>query len=175
MSECVATDPTDDSENMSSTSGGIRWKNLSVAMKKKKKKQQQQQRVLLLHPSTHHVEVMSAGHGPILLYSAIDDAVREIKPQGMPLGIMKGVPYDEPAGVDLQPGDFLLLTTDGFFEWANAEGELFGQARLIESTLRAKSRTSADIVESIYADVIEFSAGTSQDDDVTAVVVKRKT
>ena len=54
------------------------------------------------------------------------------------------------------------------------QGELFGQERLIESALRVKSRTSAEIIKSIYSDVIAFSGGTPQDDDVTAVVVKRK-
>ena len=87
---------------------------------------------------------------------------------------MKGVSYDEPTEVHLQSGDFLLLTTDGFFEWANPQGEFFGTERLIESALRAKSRNSAEIIKSIYADVITFSGGTPQDDDVTAFVVKRK-
>lgn len=83
----------------------------------------------VLSPSTHRVEVLSAGHGPILVYSAADDGMHEVEPQGLPLGIMKGVSYDEPTEVELQPGDFLLLTTDGFFEWANPQGELFGKAR----------------------------------------------
>ncbi len=128
----------------------------------------------VLTPSTHCVEVLSAGHGPILAYSAANDGVREIEPQGLPLGIMSGADYDEPTDVELLPGDFLLLTTDGFFEWANPQGELFGLERLVESALRAKSLTSAEIIKSIYTDVIEFSQGTSQDDDVTAVVVKRR-
>ncbi|MCH7926235.1 MAG: SpoIIE family protein phosphatase, partial [Planctomycetes bacterium] len=49
--------------------------------------------------------------------------------------------------VELLPGDFLLLTTEGFFEWANPQGEIFGKARLIESALRVKSRTSAEIIK----------------------------
>jgi len=128
----------------------------------------------VLNPARHRVEILSAGHGPILYYSSADDGIHEVEPQGLPLGIMKGVSYDEPSAVELQPGDFLLLTTDGFFEWANPQGELFGQERLIESALRVKSRTSAEIIKSIYSDVIAFSEGTPQDDDVTAVVVKRR-
>ena len=65
----------------------------------------------------------------MLVYTAADDAVHEVEPQGLPLGIMKGVSYDDPTQSELQPGDFLLLTTGGFFEWANPQGELFGKAR----------------------------------------------
>lgn len=56
MPECVASDhPMDEADNdMASTGGGVRWKNLSVAVKSKKKKKKHEQ--LLLHPSTHHVE-----------------------------------------------------------------------------------------------------------------------
>ena len=55
MSKCVASDPMVEADNeMAPTGGGIRWKNLSVAVKSRKKKKKHEQ--LLLHPSTHHVE-----------------------------------------------------------------------------------------------------------------------
>ena len=66
-----------------------------------------------------------------------------------------------------------VLTTDGFFEWENAEGEQFGLSRL-EEVIRASSDFSSDeIIRSIYTSAKEFSGGTERDDDLTAVVLKR--
>ena len=67
-----------------------------------------------------------------------------------------------------------MLTTDGFFEWENADREQFGLSRL-EEIIRASSQLSSDeIIRSIYTSAKEFSGGTEQDDDLTAVVLKRK-
>ena len=54
MSKCVASTPMDEADNDTASTGSIRWKNLSVAVKSRKKKMKHEQ--LLLHPSTHRVE-----------------------------------------------------------------------------------------------------------------------
>jgi len=74
----------------------------------------------------------------------------------------------------LNPGDLLVLTTDGFFEWANAKGEEFGVKRLEEAVRSSKERPPGEIISALYKAVIDFSGGTKQNDDLTAVVIKRK-
>jgi serine phosphatase RsbU (regulator of sigma subunit) len=81
---------------------------------------------------------------------------------------------EAPVVLEFKPGDLLVLTTDGFFEWEDAKGEQFGVKRL-EDVVRARRELApADIISALYKAVIEFSGGTKQSDDLTAVVIKKK-
>ena len=124
-------------------------------------------------PGSPLVELLSAGHGPLFHYLLRQDSFDAISSQGLPLGLMPDFVSDPPKILDLNPGDLLVLTTDGFFEWANAQEEQFGVKRM-EDTIRAsREKTPAEIISALYKAVIEFSGGTKQDDDLTAVVIKR--
>lgn len=125
-------------------------------------------------PDSSHVELLSAGHGPPFLYLTREDHFDAMPAQGLPLGLMPNLTSDPPKILELNPGDLLVLTTDGFFEWANAQDEQFGIERM-EDTIRAsKEKPPAEIISALYKAVIEFSGGTKQDDDLTAVIIKRK-
>ena len=127
----------------------------------------------LLDPAKSSVEYVSAGHGPLLVYTAADDAFTEIPTHGLPLGLMPEVEFDPPTHVPLAPGDMLLLFTDGFFEWSRPDGEQFGTDRLTDIVRRHRDLPVAEIIALVYAGVVEFSEGTKQSDDCTAVIVKR--
>ena len=127
----------------------------------------------LLDPVKSSVEYVSAGHGPLLVYTAADDAFTEIPTHGLPLGLMPEVEFDPPTHVPLAPGDMLLLFTDGFFEWSRPDGEQFGTDRLTDVVRRHRDLPVADLIALVYAAVVEFSEGTKQSDDCTAVIVKR--
>jgi serine phosphatase RsbU (regulator of sigma subunit) len=75
--------------------------------------------------------------------------------------------------VELNRGDILVLATDGFFEWANAQGEQFETARVEKSIRVSRDKTPSEIISSLYRAVVEFSGGREQQDDLTAVVIKR--
>jgi serine phosphatase RsbU (regulator of sigma subunit)/signal transduction histidine kinase len=129
--------------------------------------------VAIVDPKTASAEVLSAGHGPLLVFTRKDRGVRAFKAHGIPFGVMPDVDYGVPDRIELAPGDILVLITDGFFEWANADGELFGIPRL-EETIREVSDQSPDrIISELYSRVKEFAGGTKQDDDLTVVVIKR--
>jgi sigma-B regulation protein RsbU (phosphoserine phosphatase) len=127
----------------------------------------------LLDPAQSSVEYVSAGHGPLLVYTAAEDAFNEVPTHGLPLGLMPEVEFDPPTHVPLAPGDMLLLFTDGFFEWSRPDGEQFGTDRLTEVVRRHRDLPVAEIIALVYAAVVEFSEGTKQADDCTAVIVKR--
>ena len=75
--------------------------------------------------------------------------------------------------MSMQPGDLVLLVTDGFLEWENLTGEQFGAARL-EGVVRSNSHLGPEeIIAELYSRVLEFAGGTSQQDDLTAVVIKK--
>ena len=125
-------------------------------------------------PGSSRVELLSAGHGPLFLYVLKDDRFDEMGSQGLPLGIIANFVSEPPRVLDLSPGDLLVLTTDGFFEWANPQDELFGPKRLEHVIRTSKVKHPSEIISDLYHAVIEFSGGTKQQDDLTTVIIKRK-
>ena len=125
-------------------------------------------------PRSSRVELLSAGHGPLFLYVLKDDRFDEMGAQGLPLGIIADFVSEPPQVLDLSPGDLLVLTTDGFFEWANPQDELFGPKRLEQVIRASRVKHPNEIISDLYQAVIEFSGGTKQQDDLTAVIIKRK-
>jgi len=83
-------------------------------------------------PGNSRVELLSAGHGPLFLYLLKEDFFEEMGAQGLPLGVVATMVSEPPQVLELNRGDLLVLVTDGFFEWANSQGELFGPKRLEE-------------------------------------------
>jgi len=130
--------------------------------------------VALLDPKTSSVELLSAGHGPLLLYTAVDDQLQDLSAHGIPLGLMTGAAYGTPQRICMASGDMLVLLTDGFFEWANAQGEQFGIDRIRGAVAEAKDLNAERIIAGLYDQVKQFVGGQAQPDDLTAVVIKRK-
>jgi serine phosphatase RsbU (regulator of sigma subunit) len=130
--------------------------------------------VALCTPNSSRVELLSAGHGPLFLYFLREDHFNKMEAQGPPLGISSSLVSEPPLIVELNPGDLLVLATDGFFEWANALGEQFGAKRLEEAVRGSREKSSDEIISTLYRAVVDFSGGTKQQDDLTAVVIKRK-
>jgi serine phosphatase RsbU (regulator of sigma subunit) len=75
--------------------------------------------------------------------------------------------------LELNPGDLLVLATDGFYEWANAQSVQFGSERLKETIRASREESAGDIISALSKAVVDFSGGTKQQDDLTAVVIKR--
>jgi serine phosphatase RsbU (regulator of sigma subunit) len=125
-------------------------------------------------PGSSRLEMLSAGHGPLFLYILREDRFNVMPAQGLPLGLLPDLGSDPPQILDLNPGDMLVITTDGFFEWANAQDEQFGEERMEASIRASRDKPPAEIISDLYKAVIEFSGGTPQDDDLTAIVIKRR-
>jgi serine phosphatase RsbU (regulator of sigma subunit) len=80
--------------------------------------------------------------------------------------------WDSPtAECHLFPGDILALYTDGAAESCNAEGEEFGEQRLVESLKRHREETADSILAFMVADLQRFSSE-EQHDDITLLVAK---
>ncbi len=121
--------------------------------------------------------LLSAGHGPIVLYVGESGSVKDILAQDVPLAIEPGVQYGPAERVVLGRGDVLALVTDGFVEWArfnaSREREEFGMNRLRESLQRHAGLPADEIIRAITADVTAFAGEERQQDDLTMVIVKR--
>ena len=119
------------------------------------------------------LELLSAGHGPLFIYSACDRSVQRMYAQTLPLGIVPEMDSTSPVKLTMQPGDMVLLITDGFFEWENPAQEQFGTERLGEILRTFDDRQPEVIIAELYDSVVKFSQGTPQKDDLTAVLIKR--
>jgi serine phosphatase RsbU (regulator of sigma subunit) len=127
----------------------------------------------LLNPSTRRMKMVAAGHGPLIYYSRRRDEVDVLNDtQGMPLGIMDDIEYDPPVDVQFEPGDVLVLVSDGFFEWMNAAGETFGTERLSASILASCREAQEQIIDRLRQDIADFHQGTTQVDDTTALIIR---
>lgn len=124
-------------------------------------------------PGSPDIEILSAGHGPILVYSSSDDRFTQLNAHALPLGLLPTFSSDPPSRFRLHPGDMVLLATDGFFEWENNLGEDFGVQRTEESLRASRNRAPSEIIAKLYEAVKVFSAGSKQQDDLTAVIIKR--
>jgi len=128
----------------------------------------------VLDPADHRLAYCSAGQGPIIHVSPRRGKVEMVGSTNCPLGIVREQHYHFETVLELAAGDMVLLLTDGFYEWRNRSGEQFGAQRLAEIARHSTHVTSERMVELIRASVSEFAAGTAQEDDLTAVVVKRR-
>jgi serine phosphatase RsbU (regulator of sigma subunit) len=91
---------------------------------------------------------------------------------GLPIGSMANITYRELA-TTINPGDTLLLVSDGVVEAHNPAGELFGFDRLEEAVLDAQPYGDVRaLVELVLGRVQEFMGGAEQHDDITLVAVR---
>lgn len=119
------------------------------------------------------VDLLSAGHGPTLLFTAATGEVRQFGGDGLPLGITADEQYSSSHRLKLESGDVLLMVTDGFFEWQQPSGEQFGIERLQQALIQHARSESKTMISDIDEMVREFCAGSVQPDDMTAVVIRR--
>ncbi len=127
----------------------------------------------VLDPSIHIIRYLSAGQGPLLHYQRATGHCREIAATTYPLGIVPEIDISTCDILEMQPGDIFVLATDGFFEWANPAREQFGPHRVAEAVHTHRDETPERIIRELHSRVIEFGRGTPQEDDITAVIVKR--
>lgn len=126
----------------------------------------------MVRPSGH-VRLLSAGHGPTLLYRARTGEVEQFGGDGLPLGVDFDEPYTPAIEIQLTEGDVLVMLTDGFFEWHRpGDEEEFGIQRLVESLQQHAHEDSKHIIDNMDQAIRAFVNGAAQQDDMTAVVIK---
>jgi phosphoserine phosphatase len=125
-----------------------------------------------LNGTTGELRYCSAGQGPLLWLHVNTNEVDIISANGFPMGIMTGAGYTTADTVKMQKGDVFALLTDGFYEWANSEGELFGINRVVEILQAVRQESAGDILKRIRKAAEEF-ANTKQADDLTAIIIKK--
>ncbi len=113
-----------------------------------------------------------AGHPPVLVYDPPSDRFRELRGEGLPLGVDAAYQYSENILTPLTPGQVILIGTDGIWESEDRSGARYGQERFCEVVRRHAAEPAQFILDSVYADIKTFTAGALPHDDITLVVVK---
>jgi phosphoserine phosphatase len=116
---------------------------------------------------------LSAGHGPVFILRVAESRIETLLVTGMPLGILADTSYEQWQTIPFNPGDILIAFTDGFFEWEDRSGNCFGTDRICENVFHHAQLSAATIIECVHRDLLSFAAGTKQQDDLTAVVIKK--
>jgi serine phosphatase RsbU (regulator of sigma subunit)/DNA-binding response OmpR family regulator len=112
---------------------------------------------------------VNAGHNPPLLLDR-NGSMKELTVGGMVLGLFPEAQYLSDT-VKLQPGDHLVLFTDGVIDALDVEGEEFGMERL-KALLYANARAAApEILARLREAVFSFSAQAPQHDDITIMIL----
>jgi sigma-B regulation protein RsbU (phosphoserine phosphatase) len=96
----------------------------------------------------------------------------------MVLGFLQDQSYEQQT-TTLNPGDILVMYTDGITEARNPEEEaveekLFGEERLIQVVKESASLSAREIQAAILQSVSAYTKNTPQEDDITLVVIKRR-
>lgn len=127
----------------------------------------------IINTLTGEVDYTNAGHNPQYVLHT-DGSLSTLAPVGnVALGIMEDMDYRNNSTV-LQPGERIIMFTDGVTEAENANYDQLGEERL-ENMLKTKAGSdSRSIVDSVNALVKEFANGNQQNDDVTILVLGRK-
>ena len=74
----------------------------------------------------------------------------------------------------MEPGDLLVLYTDGILEATNAEGDIYDERRLIEFVKSNISLPAFEIIRGLFAEIRDFAGSVRLQDDTTAVVIRRQ-
>lgn len=114
---------------------------------------------------------VTAGHDPPLLYDRQTDAIADLAGQGLALGLFEDHGY---AALQhrLEPGQILLIGTDGIWETHNSQGEMFGKTALKDVLRLSAAKSAQDIQAAVTEALKRFRGEQPLEDDVTMVVVK---
>lgn len=128
--------------------------------------------LLELEPATGRASYVSAGHINSLLVKKSGEVV-SLGSTGAPLGLLPpGMPYETTA-ITIDPGDCLVLCSDGVPDAQNESDDEFGENRLTAILQDTRHRPSAEIVSQVFDAIDQFAGAAPQFDDITLMVLRR--
>jgi serine phosphatase RsbU (regulator of sigma subunit) len=128
----------------------------------------------VLDPNTGRIRYVNAGHNPPYLVSGNrGKPVDRLRGTGMALGVDEEAIWQQKV-IRMVPGDVLLMYTDGVTEAQNPQGEYFGEQRMLDIVRARMGCPAREIQDAVLTAVREFTGGVGSSDDITLMVVARK-
>jgi len=115
---------------------------------------------------------VSAGHDPAVIMRHGVDELEFLESTAPPLGVLDDIEFPAAEGVRLNPGDILLLYTDGLWEAGSDEGHPLGKEKMFQLARELSDRDVDEMLQSLIGAALAQSNGAPHD-DITAIVVKR--
>lgn len=126
----------------------------------------------ILNVRTKELAVCSAGHNPMVVYRDRLTRIELVNPGGMALGFDKGPIFDrtlQEKTIRLDPGDRVVMYTDGVVEAMNERSEEFGEERFYRFVLTHARMQSKDFLRALAMELDKYKGSAPQHDDITAV------
>jgi PAS domain S-box-containing protein len=123
-------------------------------------------------PASRSLRWVRAGHPPALVYDPAADRFRELRGQGLPLGVDDRYQYEEYGNAEINAGQIIAIGTDGIWEASDRKKNHYGIERFCEVIRRHADLNAKNILEAVFADIKNFTLGARQEDDITLVVAK---
>jgi serine phosphatase RsbU (regulator of sigma subunit)/pSer/pThr/pTyr-binding forkhead associated (FHA) protein len=131
--------------------------------------------VAILDPVTHTVTFANAGHPSPLLLRQTTKKIEECVPRrvsGLALGITEGYPFDS-CQVKLEPGDALIIYSDGVTDAENVKGVQYGMQSTLNTLQSVGSGSPKQLLDRLMQAIEKHTAGAKQNDDITLVALSR--
>jgi sigma-B regulation protein RsbU (phosphoserine phosphatase) len=100
-------------------------------------------------------------------------AVTRLEISGVPLGLLEGTSYEE-LEFQLEPGDTLILASDGTTDALNTDGEFYDVERFTESVRRHAAEETSECLKNLDWELRQFIGGADLSDDVTIIALRRR-
>lgn len=125
----------------------------------------------VIDPATGELTYCSAGHNPPMLIRA-NGGIEALDESGIVLGILQDAAYEQ-VRCRMEPGDTLVIFSDGVTEATNPQGEEFDEKRLCELLRSTRGQPAQAILETISGAVSAWAGGAPPADDITLIVARR--
>jgi serine phosphatase RsbU (regulator of sigma subunit) len=127
----------------------------------------------ILKPESNKVLFANAGHEPPFWYQAENNTCVELDcGSSLLIGARSSAKYPEKC-ITLNPGDMLILYTDGVTEARRQDGEFFSTERLQEIIATAGKTSAQELLNTIKKSITDFTNGEQQADDITLLIIRR--
>jgi sigma-B regulation protein RsbU (phosphoserine phosphatase) len=127
---------------------------------------------LEIDPANRTLRWVRAGHDPAILYDPAQDSFRELDGDGMALGVVEDLRFQDSGLQGWTAGSIVIVGTDGLRETMNGQGEMFGRERLRDLIRRHADQSAEGIQEAVIKSLHRFRGEVPQEDDLTLVVIR---
>jgi phosphoserine phosphatase RsbU/P len=125
--------------------------------------------VLSWDPATRQFVMANAGALPPMICR--EGEILKVRVEGVPLGLLDSRQYEEVV-FEAQPGDTLLLYSDGITDHLNAAGQEFGRGRLAHALRSHCGKSAIDLIGAVFQDLDKFNTSAFDDQTLFAIQVK---
>ena len=129
---------------------------------------------VVLDPVRHELTWVNAGHGPSLFLNRHRGHCHMLETTTLPLGLGDGQEFPMAGPMSIEPGDLLLLATDGAIEIRDQQGRMFGRRRLEEVFLHHQDQPAARVCDALRDTVRAVQPFVAPPDDITMLLLERK-